>query len=656
MPRPSRVRFDRSSRSRRNRRQIALSSAEVLESRQLLSAADSYSLVADLYSGLTPDGSHPEHFAQVGATTYFVARTLAEGDRLWKSDGTAAGTVPVSDLFAGVPGSSPSLSVAGNQLWMTANDGINGERLWQTDGTTAGTRLVPDAAGQPAAVDPGGVVEVAGAYYVSAISSEHGRELFTISGGMATPVVSVPAWTLSQRPVITWNAIPGAASYTVWIRNVSTGTDRFLVTSVTTTSLTPTTDLGIGVFRVWVQAVGSAGAESAWSTERTFRVATPVNVTAPTGSQNTYRPVISWQALPGAVRYDVWADNLSTGQSEVIRNTAVTATSFTPASDLPLGRYRVSVRGIDAAGTAAQWSAADDFQIRRAPTVTAPLTPTFDRTPTFQWNPVVGAVRYELYVQRLADGGVHLYEKGLNATSFTPSVDLPVGAYRWWALAVSAQNVRSEWSSPIEFQVGGRPTLLTPVGSGGDTTPEFTWTPVAGAASYNLWVDRADVYVRGFVNLTGLTAAAWTPSSPMPTGTYRAWVQAVSSTGALSAWSVITVFTIAATPESPESPASSAAETAPMLLDALEPQVVRRDLSRRSLNGRQHAAAVAWPVVEPADSAVVAEHAEARPTAAMTFGESLSELDWVRTSRPREAGLADSAVAAVTAAMREVRS
>jgi ELWxxDGT repeat protein len=67
------------------------------------------------------------------------------GSELWKSDGTAAGTVIVKDINPGAGHAVPqSLSVMGNYVYFSATDGVAGTELWRSDGTAAGTELVKD--------------------------------------------------------------------------------------------------------------------------------------------------------------------------------------------------------------------------------------------------------------------------------------------------------------------------------------------------------------------------------------------------------------------------------------------------------------------------------------------------------------------------------
>ncbi|WP_043996767.1 ELWxxDGT repeat protein, partial [Microcystis aeruginosa] len=74
----------------------------------------------------------PGNLTAVGNTLYFTAYDDVNGKELWKSDGTAAGTVLVADIRPGSSSSYPSsLKVVGNTLFFTAvNAVIIGSELW----------------------------------------------------------------------------------------------------------------------------------------------------------------------------------------------------------------------------------------------------------------------------------------------------------------------------------------------------------------------------------------------------------------------------------------------------------------------------------------------------------------------------------------------
>src|SRR5207244_2850184 len=67
------------------------------------------------------------------------------GQELWRSDGTAAGTMLVKDICPGAAGSGPfAFTNVNGTLFFAANDGVTGSELYKSDGTAAGTVLVKD--------------------------------------------------------------------------------------------------------------------------------------------------------------------------------------------------------------------------------------------------------------------------------------------------------------------------------------------------------------------------------------------------------------------------------------------------------------------------------------------------------------------------------
>ena len=100
-------------------------------------------MVKDIYSG--SGNSNPMRLAAMGNTPYFQANDGINGVELWKSDGTASGTMMVKDINTGSGSSSPMyLTTVGNMLYFRADDGTNGAELWKSDGTASGTVMVKD--------------------------------------------------------------------------------------------------------------------------------------------------------------------------------------------------------------------------------------------------------------------------------------------------------------------------------------------------------------------------------------------------------------------------------------------------------------------------------------------------------------------------------
>jgi ELWxxDGT repeat protein len=85
------------------------------------------------------NSSFPSYIINVNSELYFTANDGVHGYELWKSDGTAAGTVMVKDINPGAGNSTPFDSAAVNgAVEFYAFDGAS-YGLFRSDGTAAGT-------------------------------------------------------------------------------------------------------------------------------------------------------------------------------------------------------------------------------------------------------------------------------------------------------------------------------------------------------------------------------------------------------------------------------------------------------------------------------------------------------------------------------------
>ncbi len=113
------------------------------------------------------------------------------GYELWKSDGTAAGTRIVKDIW---PGSQGGLGLAyprrvGDTVFFVADDGVHGEELWRSDGTVEGTMLVKDISPGAVSALPFAMVATRSRVFFLASDFEHGIELWKSDGTSAGTVL-----------------------------------------------------------------------------------------------------------------------------------------------------------------------------------------------------------------------------------------------------------------------------------------------------------------------------------------------------------------------------------------------------------------------------------------------------------------------------------
>lgn len=195
-----------------------------------------------------PNSSNPTELINIGGTLYFTATNGTVGKELWKSDGTAAGTVVIRDIAGGsvseyvnfpygwgytkiVPNdSSPEeLINFGGTLYFTANDGVAGKELWRSDGTAAGTTIVKDIRSGAGDSTPGHLTDAGGALFFTANNGASGRELWKTDGTVAgtTLVRDIRSGVMGSYPnsltsiggILYFSANDGTSGVELWKSN-----------------------------------------------------------------------------------------------------------------------------------------------------------------------------------------------------------------------------------------------------------------------------------------------------------------------------------------------------------------------------------------------------------------------------------------------------
>jgi hypothetical protein len=358
------------------------------------------------------------------------------------------------------------------------------------------------------------------------------------------PTLYAPSGWSPPLPTFSWSADADASYYNFQIFNTNT---KALITGpgLMQTTLALGAPLILGDTYQWsVQAVDGSGNLGPWST-LTIGV---TNLTAPAligpSGPASSQPIFSWAALAGANHYDIWVQNQST--SQVLRNTDVTETTWTPQAPLAQGyAFTWWVRGIDSNGISGPWSRPLTFSeaVLPAPTLIGPGG-TAVLQPTFSWGPVSGADHYDIWLQNQNTGQI-IRDTNVSGTTWAPSSALiQQDNYTWWVRAIDPNGFDGQWSTPQTFAVYAlaAPSLVSPTGTSA-TLPTFSWNAVTGADHYDIWVQ--DTRTGQVLRDQSVTGTTWAPSSPLTPGdSYKWWVRALDSANNPSPWSSSQAFTV----------------------------------------------------------------------------------------------------------------
>ena len=397
--------------------------------------------------------------------------------------------------------------------------------------------------------------------------------------GPAAPTVT--AGTDSQgRPTLKWKAVSGAAKYEVYRARSKDG-DYIKYSTTTGTSYTNISYIEDGnTYYYKVRALDASGTAGAWSSivSVTYRAASTGTLPAPTvtdGNDAQGRPTLTWKAVTGAAKYEVYRARSKDG--DYIKYSTVTGTSYTNTSYIENGNtYYYKVRALGSDGTAGAWSSIVSVTYRAASTGTLPA-PTVtggkdsQGRPTLKWNAVSGAAKYEVYRARSRSGDYIKYST-VTGTSYTNTSYIENGnTYYYKVRALKSDGTAGAWSSivSVTYRAASAGTLSAPSVTGGNDAqgrPTLKWNAVSGAAKYEVY--RARSLNGDYIKYSTVTGTSYTNTSYIENGnTYYYKVRALDANGTAGAWSSIVSVTYRA--------ASTGTLSAPTVTGAAKYEVYR---------------------------------------------------------------------------------
>jgi hypothetical protein len=209
-------------------------------------------------------------------------------------------------------------------------------------------------------------------------------------------------------------------------------------------------------------------------------------------------PTFSWEAVIGAARYRFQVSSSPDNFGTPIYQQDTAALAHQPQNKFPNGRYYWRVLPLDPVGYTGMPSATRSFTLAFGSStldqIPALLTPEQDATllftPTFSWTAIPGAQSYRLEYN---SGPVCSFTNATvietSQTSYSPTSNFPDQTMYCWR--VRAQSVVSigGWSETGKFmrQWNLESHLLTPTFADPYArAPVFSWTPITGAAYYQV--------------------------------------------------------------------------------------------------------------------------------------------------------------------------
>ena len=351
------------------------------------------------------------------------------------------------------------------------------------------------------------------------------------------------------RPTLKWNAVTGAAKYEVYRARSRSG-DYIKYSTVTGTSYTNTSYIENGnTYYYKVRALKSDGTAGAWSSVVSVTYKQTLSAPAVTGGNDSQgRPTLTWKAVSGAAKYEVYRARSKDGT--YTKYSTTTGTAYTNSSYLTSGAtYYYKVRALDANGNAGPYSAVVSVTCRlklTAPSVTGGTDA--QGRPTLKWNAVSGAAKYEVYRARSMNGDYIKYST-VTGTSYTNTSYLANGTtYYYKVRALGSDGSYGPYSTPVSVTYKapfGAPLVTGSKDSQG--RPALKWDKVTDAAKYEVY--RARSKDGTYSLMSTQSATGYTNTSYLANGTtYYYKVRALKANGTASAYSSVVTITYGTVP------------------------------------------------------------------------------------------------------------
>lgn len=274
---------------------------------------------------------------------------------------------------------------------------------------------------------------------------------------------------------------------------------------------------------------------------------------------------LTWNASPNAITYNLQVSTTSNFSTLLLNDSGLSGTSKA-LSGLSQGTtyfWRISATNVS--GTS-QWSAVNSFSTITPPVTSVPAAPVLSSpsnmarsqvtAPTLMWSTVSGAISYGLQVSINANFSTTVINlTGLSSLNRTIT-GLAEGTTYYWRVNASNSAGTGAWSTVFSFtttapppvgSILSVPTLQLPAdrATGISRTPILTWTPIAGAVSYDVQISTTTAFTSNTVDLTGLIGNSAQISTLLASRRLYYWRVRASNGTSVSGWSTARRFTTA---------------------------------------------------------------------------------------------------------------
>lgn len=299
----------------------------------------------------------------------------------------------------------------------------------------------------------------------------------------ASPQVSSSNVAATGKIELTWEEVAGAVEYRIYRATSKNGTYTRMKTT-TDTSYTNTSAKAGKAYYYKVEAVDNYGNVAVSQIiSRTCDLARPTVTLSNVESSGKIK--VSWDAVDGAVQYEVYRAASKNGTYIKVKTT--TGTSYTNTSAEAGKTYYYKVKAIaekSAANSAYSAVKSRTCDLAR-PTVTLSNVASTGKIKV-SWDAVDGAVEYEVY-RATSKNGTYTKVNTTTGTSYTNTSAEAGKTYYYKVRAVAEKSAANSAYSTVKSRTCdlARPSVSITLNSSGK--PKLSWKAISGAVEYQVY-------------------------------------------------------------------------------------------------------------------------------------------------------------------------
>ena len=395
--------------------------------------------------------SYTDETAEAGSTYYYRVQAIHKKDNA-DSDYSEA----VSCMCAlAKPAVTAAKSGSGKPVvsW-ELQEGAAGYRIFRSTSKSSGYEPVYTAVDEDSYTDEAAVIGKTYYYKVKALHETEGADsvysaVVSCVCGLPSPEVDIDINSDTGKPIVGWETVEGAAKYYVYRSTSESSGYEKVYTGITARSYTDKNAKAGTTYYYKVKAIHENSSASSEYSRVVSRICAPakpevsVSVNASTG-----KPVVKWQTVTGANKYQVYRALSGDGEYELVY-TAVSARSYTDNKAEAGSTYYYRVVAVhEKSGTDSGYSET----LSQICALEKPMVSITRKSgkPSLSWEEISGAAEYQVY-RATSKTGKYTLVGTVTEGSFTDTAAKSGKTYYYKVMAIHENPDANSGFSTVKY-------------------------------------------------------------------------------------------------------------------------------------------------------------------------------------------------------------